>query len=116
MYETFSVGGGDYGGAGGRGDGLCGNEMSMGVLLVWGSAELSVGLPVICGLLGMAVAGCITPRGIHAECDARAMRVYANSGTATIADRDTRREVYELSYQRCVASFGAQEPLRRMPE
>ena len=84
------------------------------LLLAFG--EMCMRLLLLAVMLGASLAGCITPRGIHAECDARAMRVYAFSGTATIADRDTRREVYELSYQRCVASFGAQDPLRRMPE
>ena len=85
------------------------------LLLAFGAVRMTYWLWVAMGI-GMTVTGCITPRGIHAECDARAMRVYAFSGTATLADRDTRREVYELSYQRCVASFGAQDPLRRMPE
>ena len=85
------------------------------LLLAFGAMPMTYWFWVVV-VCGMAMAGCVTPRGIHAECDARAMRVYAFSGTATIADRDTRREVYELSYQRCVASFGAQDPLRRMPE
>ena len=83
------------------------------LLLVFGAVRMTYWFWVAMGI-GMTVAGCTTVA--HSRCDKRAMRVYAFSGTATVMDRDTRREVYELSYQRCLASFGAQDPLRRMPE
>ena len=83
------------------------------LLLAFGAVRMTYWFWVAMGI-GMTVAGCTTVA--HSRCDKRAMRVYAFSGTATVMDRDTRREVYELSYQRCLASFGAQDPLRRMPE